>query len=95
MPRDLHGLVYGAFLKAAATSAEQSQFRIRPEAAVFNPSTEKFILASHPKAGEVTPRFHPDVLRNLRLCALHHEGMNIGLVLERIDPFQTLQRTGD
>ena len=56
---DLDGLVHGAILEAATAPAEQSQLRIRPEAAVFDPPAKELILARDPDAGEFRSAFTP------------------------------------
>ena len=52
--RDLDGFVHGAFLEPGHSPDEKTQFGIRPEATMFNPSAEELILAWNQKPSRST-----------------------------------------
>ena len=56
---DLDGFVHGTILEAATTTPEESQLRIRPEATMFDPAAEEFILARDPNAASSWSPFTP------------------------------------
>ena len=82
-------------LEAAPTTAKEAQFRIRPEATVFDPSPKEFILARDPNTAELLVAFQANPIFQLCLRTLHHEWMSITLSVQCVNPLQAFQRVGE
>ena len=78
---DYYGLVHRTVLEAASTTAKEAQFRIRPEATVFDPLAKEFILARDPNPAEFLIAFSSDPISQL-WHILPHERMSIALAAQ-------------
>ena len=60
---DLKGLVHGAVFKAPAAATKEAQLGIGPEASMFDPPAEEFILAADPNPCDCLLAFYIDAIR--------------------------------